>query len=60
MKTISMIPPDKRNNYRCHFCGETRSVKYVVEIFDPVIDAHNPSKVVCCNVCHALHNNRKE
>lgn len=50
MKLISMIPPEKRGNCRCHFCGETRSVKYTVEIFDPVISC-SPSEVCCCNKC---------
>lgn len=54
MKIIAFIPPDKRNNYRCFFCGETRSVKYVTEIFDPVIDDKKPTRVCACNKCVAL------
>ena len=34
-------------------CGENRSVKYVTEIFDPVID-NKPTKVCCCNKCLVL------
>lgn len=45
-----IIPIDKRHNYRCFFCGETRSVKYITEINDPVIDS-KPTKVCCCNKC---------
>ena len=51
MKIISMIPVDKRDEFRCHFCNETRSVKYIVEAFDPIIDAHKPSQLNCCNKC---------
>lgn len=50
MKIHSIIPIDKRQNYRCHFCGKTRSVKYITEIMDPVID-NKPTKVCCCNKC---------
>ena len=53
MKIHSVIPIEKRKNYRCHFCGTTRSVKYVTEIFDPVIDS-KPTKVCCCNKCILL------
>lgn len=50
MKIISIIPIEERSKCRCHFCGETRSVKYITEIFDPVID-NKPSRVCCCNKC---------
>lgn len=50
MRVVAFIPPDKRNNYRCFFCGETRSVKYVMEIYDPVIDS-KPTRVCSCNLC---------
>ena len=50
MKILSIIPADKRQNYRCFFCGETRSVKYITEIIDHVIDS-KPIKVCCCNLC---------
>lgn len=50
MKIESIIPLEKRKNYRCYFCGETRSVKYITEIIDPVIDS-KPTKVCCCNKC---------
>lgn len=43
---------NKRN--KCHFCGETRSVKYQVEIM-----TNNGMKTVCaCNKC-ALTNRWK-
>lgn len=49
MKPISMIPLEERENCRCHFCGETRSVKYKVEVFDP--NRRASSEVCCCNKC---------
>lgn len=60
MKVISMIPSDKRKNYRCHFCGTDKSIKYVTEIFDPVIDASKPTRVCCCNLCFALFNRKEQ
>jgi hypothetical protein len=54
MKIVKIIPVEKRQNYRCHFCGTTRSVKYVTEIFDPVI-SDKPTGVCCCNKCLVLH-----
>ena len=59
MNIVSIIPPDKRKNYRCFFCGETRSVKYITEIIDPVIDS-KPSKVCCCNKCILIGGNSNE
>lgn len=40
-------------SYRCFFCGETRSVKYEVEIIDPVI-GNKPTLVCACNKCVLL------
>ena len=54
MKVISMIPPEKMENCRCHFCGETRSVKYTVAIFDPTL-SRGLSEVYCCNECLLRH-----
>lgn len=50
MNGVYMIPTETRNQCRCYFCGETRSVKYLVEIMDPTIDS-KPTKVCCCNKC---------
>ena len=55
MEIITMLSPVERENKRCHFCNETRSVKYIVEVFDPVIDANNPSQVYACNKCVGTH-----
>lgn len=35
---------------RCHFCGETRSVKYETEVLDPII-SDKPTMVCVCNKC---------
>lgn len=50
---MKLIPIEERGKYRCHFCGTNKSVKYVIKIFDPVID-DKPVKVTCCNKCALL------
>ena len=35
---------------RCYFCGETRSVKYEKEVFDPAV-SNKPTEVCVCNKC---------
>lgn len=47
---IKLIENWRDKNLRCHFCGETRSVKYEKEIFDPVVD-NKLTKVCMCNKC---------
>lgn len=59
MKIKSIIPIEKRKNCRCHFCGETRSVKYTTEIIDPVVDS-KPTEVCVCNKCILTHNEPTE
>ena len=56
---MKIIPIEERKKCRCYFCGETRSVKYLVKIFDPVVDSKS-CEVSCCNKCAALHNGNKE
>ena len=47
---MKIIPNWKEKKFRCHFCGETRSVKYETEVFDPVIS--DKTTMVCiCNKC---------
>ncbi len=41
----------ERRNKICHFCETDENVKYVVETFDPTIDAHKKVHVCCCNMC---------
>ena len=52
-ETMKIIPIEDRKNCRCYFCGETRSVKYLVKIFDPIADS-KPCEVTYCNKCTAL------
>lgn len=48
---IKPISSDNRNKCRCYFCGTDKSVKYIASIFDPVIDANNPTEIYICNKC---------
>lgn len=43
---MKVIPVEQRGKRRCYFCGETRSVKYIVTVNNP-----KPSEVPCCNKC---------
>lgn len=54
---LKLIPDWSKKNLSCYLCGETRSVKYEMEIIDPVI-SDKPTKVCVCNKC-ALRNNSK-
>ena len=49
----------QEKNLRCNFCGETRSVKYETEVFDPVI-SDKPTLVCVCNRCVFRYGMRKE
>ena len=39
----------KNKNTCCYFCGETRSVKYVVDLYNPY--GSRALTVDCCNRC---------
>lgn len=54
---MKLIPSQRRENLRCYFCGETRSVKYELEIHD--FDSDIPKTVCACNKC-ALSRNKLE
>lgn len=47
---FKLIPDWNKKNLRCHFCGATKSVKYEMEIFDPVV-SNEKTKVCVCNKC---------
>lgn len=47
---MKYIPDWQNKKLRCHYCGEERSVKYTVEVFDPVLD-NKPTTVCACNMC---------
>lgn len=55
MEKYTMIDPSKRHNCRCHFCGETRSVKYSISVYDPTIRVDDRTHVACCNRCFARY-----
>ena len=55
---MRLITDWKNKNLRCHFCNKTRSVKYAMKVFDPVVDS-KPTEVCVCNKC-ALRYNGKE
>lgn len=50
---MKIMPDEDRKGCCCYFCGETRSVKYLVRIYDPVLDS-KPCDVACCNKCSLL------
>lgn len=52
---LKLIPDWNKKNLKCYFCEESKSVKYEMEIINPVIDS-KPTKVCVCNKC-ALRNN---
>ena len=54
---MKLIPDWQNKNLTCHFCGETRSVKYELEIHD--FESDTPKVVCVCNKC-ALARNKLE
>lgn len=46
---FEIIPNYQHKGLRCHFCGETRSVKYYVNISG--LSDGKLSKVCACNKC---------
>ena len=58
---LTIIPNWNKENLKCHFCGETRSVKYKTKILiiDTIPNNEETEKEVCiCNKCALLINNR--
>ena len=47
---ISMIPNWHKKQLKCHFCGETRSVKYEVDL-PKELGKSETQKVCVCNKC---------
>lgn len=54
---MKVIPIEKRNKYKCYFCGTTKSVKYIVKINDTIF-SDKPSNVCCCNKCALVFNDK--
>lgn len=52
---MRLIPDWRNKKLRCHFCDETRSVKYAIKVFNPAID-NKPTEVCICNKCALLYN----
>ena len=50
MLKLIPIPPEERHKYRCHLCGETRSVKYFIPTHDPLV-GEGFSDLPYCNKC---------
>ena len=53
---MKIIPNWKEKKLRCHFCGETRSVKYTVYLEE--YEFHDD--VPCCNKCALLFDHPTE
>lgn len=51
MSKFKLIPDWRQKNLKCYFCGETRSVKYSMTIFDPA--SNKEIKICVCNKCAA-------
>ena len=54
-----MIPLEKRDKCRCYFCGAKQSVKYIVEMADPLQFGEKMS-VYACNKCALMGSNNSE
>jgi hypothetical protein len=47
---MDIIKDWRKKKLKCYFCDETRSVKYIIEVLDPVV-SDTPIKVCICNKC---------
>ena len=56
MSTFKYVGADRIGKCRCYFCGDTRSVKYMMDIYDPVI-SNKMTSVCICNKCAARYAN---
>lgn len=59
---LTINPNWRKENLKCYFCGETRSVKYKTKviIIDTFPNDEESKKEVCvCNKCALLMNNIK-
>lgn len=60
MAKFKLVEGWSRKDLRCHFCHSTKSVKYEMNLFDPVIDDSEPSVVYVCNLCALKYSRKKE
>lgn len=51
---LRLIPNWHERNLICHFCGETRSVKYSMQVYNPIA-SNNVTEVCVCNKCALLN-----
>ena len=56
---MKFIPNWREKKLKCYFCGEERSVKYIVEIFDRFV-SDEPFDVCACNKCALSHDHPTE
>ena len=55
---MKIIPDWQNKQLRCYFCGETRSVKYTVEVKSTVYK-DKAQRVCACNKCALIHSVNK-
>lgn len=48
---FKLLPAEERKRNKCYFCGETRSVKYLVTIRD----GSKNIEVASCNKCACMN-----
>lgn len=51
---MKILQSEGRKNCHCFFCDETRSVKYLVRVFEPAVESKS-HEVACCNKCAAMY-----
>ena len=56
---MKFIPMEKRDGCHCHICGATESVKYIVEVANPLCP-DKKMEVYACNKCALVYANANE
>ena len=56
---MKIIPNWQEKKLKCHICGEGKSVKYIIEIFDRFV-SDEPFEVCACNKCALLNDQPTE
>lgn len=49
-RKLKILKPILRKN-RCYFCGDTKSVRYILCVKDNGEDR----EIICCNICALIH-----
>lgn len=55
---MKLIADWTTKQHRCHICGTTKSVKYLMTVYDPIVD-DKPVEVTVCNKCALAHADAK-